>query len=60
VYANPILDTQQYAIEFEDGDEIELTGNLIVESIYVQCDPNGNQYVLLDSIVDHRWLDSAI
>ena len=25
-----------------------------------QCDPDGNQYVLLDSLVDHRRLDTAI
>ncbi len=28
--------------------------------MYAQCDPDRNQYVLLDSIIDHRWLDSAI
>ncbi len=60
VHANFILDTQQYVIEAEDGDETKPTANLIAESMYAQCDPNGNQYVLLDSIiVDHRRLDSA-
>jgi hypothetical protein len=33
-------------MEFEDGDEAELTVNLIALTIYVQCDPDGNQYVL--------------
>jgi hypothetical protein len=28
--------------------------------MYAQCDPDGNQYVLLDSIIDHRQLDAAI
>jgi hypothetical protein len=46
--ANPILDTCEY------------TFNLIAEAIYAQCDPDGNQYVLLDSIIDHRQLDTAI
>ena len=58
--ANPILDTREYIVEFEDGDEAELTANLIASAMYVQCDPDGNQYVLLDSLVDHRCLDMAI
>ncbi len=46
--ANPILDTRSYIIDFDDGDQTELTANLIAESLFSQCDPNGNQYVLLD------------
>jgi hypothetical protein len=34
--------------------------NLIAEAMYAQCDPDRNQYVLLDSIIDHRRLDTAI
>jgi hypothetical protein len=34
--------------------------NLIAESLFSQCDPDGNQYVLLDEIVDHRRLSTAI
>ena len=47
---NPILETQEYSIQFEDGEVTELTENAIVESMYAQCDPDGNQYVLLDII----------
>jgi len=47
-------------VEFEDGDEAELNANLIAEAMYAQCDPNGNQYVLLDSLVDHRCLVTTI
>ena len=50
---NPILDTRSYIVEFDDGDQTELTANMIAESLYLQCDPNGNQYVLLEEIVDH-------
>jgi hypothetical protein len=57
--ANPILDTREYIVEFEDGDEAELTVNLIASAMYAQCDPDGNQYVLLDSLVDHRRLDTV-
>jgi len=58
--ANPILDTCEYIVEFEDGDKAELNANLIAEAMNAQCDPDGNQYVLLDSLVDHRCLDTAI
>jgi hypothetical protein len=56
--ANPILDTREYVVTFDDGDITELTANLIAESMYAQCDPDGNEYVLLDSIIDHRRLDT--
>jgi hypothetical protein len=58
--ANPILDTREYIVEFKDGDEAELAANLIASAMYAQCNPDGNQYVLLDSLVDHRRLDMAI
>ncbi len=50
---NPILDTRSYIVDFDVGDQAELTANKIAESLYLQCDPDGNQYVLLDEIVDH-------
>ncbi len=50
---NPILDTTSYIVDFDDGDQTELTANKIAESLYLQCDPDGNQYVLLEEIVDH-------
>ena len=50
---NPILDARSYIIDFDDGDPTELTANMIAESLYSQCDPDGNQYVLLEDIVDH-------
>ena len=39
----------------------KLTANLIAiaESMYAQCDPDGNQYNLLADIVYHRANDSA-
>jgi hypothetical protein len=57
---NPILNMHEYTFTFYDGDETILNANLIVEAMYVQCNPDGNQYVLLDSIIDHRQLDTAI
>ncbi len=45
---------------FNNGDKTKLNANLIAEVMYAQCDLDGNQYVLLDSIIDHKQLDSAI
>ena len=53
-HSNPILDTRVYNVEFDDGNVTELTTNLIAESMYSQCDPDGNQYLLLDQLMDHR------
>ncbi len=58
--SNPILNTREYTFTFDDGDETVLNANLFAEAMYAQCNPNRNQYVLLDSIIDHRQLDAAI
>jgi hypothetical protein len=58
--ANPILDTREYTFTFNNGDETILNANLIAEAMYAQCNPDGNHYVLLDSIIDHRQLDTAL
>jgi hypothetical protein len=58
--ANPNLNTHEYTFTFDDGVETVMSTNLMAEAMYVQCDPDRNQYVLLDSIIDHKRLDSAI
>ena len=50
---NPILDTREYSVEFDDGEISELTANLISESIYAACDDSGNDYLIIDSISDY-------
>eukprot|EP00978_Attheya_sp_CCMP212_P022805 scaffold68594_cov30-Attheya_sp.AAC.1 len=50
---NPILDTRTYQVRFPDGVEAEYAANAIAENMWTQCDPDGNQHVLLESIVDH-------
>ena len=57
---SPILDTQGYIVEFEDGEQAELAANTIAQSMYAQCDPDGNQYVMFDSIVDFRRSTTAL
>jgi len=58
--SNPILDTRSYVVHFNDGDETQLTANMMAESLYSQCDPDGHEYILLDNIVNHRRTDTAI
>jgi len=59
-HINPVLDTRSYIVQFDDNDQTELTANLITELMYAQCDPDGNQYLLLADIVDHWSMDNAI
>jgi len=58
--ANPILVTRSYDVVFEDGREASYTANLIAESMYAQCDIDGNQHLLLKAIVDHTSNDQAV
>ena len=58
--ANPILDTREYEVKFEDGDVTELTANVIAESMYTMCDENGGHILLFDAIVDHRKNDNEM
>ncbi|KAL7481869.1 hypothetical protein ACHAW6_007549, partial [Cyclotella cf. meneghiniana] len=45
---------------FLDGPTKELAVNTIAEALYAQCNPDGNQYIMFDIIVDYRknpmWL----
>ncbi len=51
---NPILDTREYLVCFEDGTEDTYTANLIAESIYSQIDDSGRQLLLMKEIIDHE------
>ena len=57
---NPMFDTRQYEVEFTDGTREKYQANVIVENMYAQADSEGNQYLLLDEITDHRKDASAI
>lgn len=51
---NPILDTRIYEVEYLDGRRASLSANAIAENLFAQVDEEGNRFVLLDSIMDHR------
>ena len=57
---NPILDTREYCLEFDDGEVNELMVKMISESMYAECDDSINEYLMMDSIVDYRKSDKAI
>ena len=56
----PILDTRLYEVEFPDCRIAEFSVNAITEHMYAQCDPDGNQYLLLDAIIDHQRDSTAV
>lgn len=59
-HPNPILDTRTYEDEFPTGEQAEIAANVIAENMYAQCDPDGNQHMLMESIVDHKTDGTAV
>ena len=53
-HTQPAMNTRVYEVHFPDGRTKELAANAIAEALYAQCDPDGNEYVMLDAIVDFR------
>ena len=48
---NPILDTQEYEVEFLDGSLGTYSASLIAENMIAMCDPMGNQQLLFDEVL---------
>lgn len=59
-HSNPVLDTRTYEVQFPDGQAAEYSANMIAESMFAQCDLEGNQYLLMDSICGHRKYMCAV
>jgi hypothetical protein len=59
-YHNPILDTRMYTVKFPGGKEVEYAANIIAENMLSMCDEEGNQYLLMNHIVDHKKEESAV
>ena len=47
-------------MEFGDGEVSELTANVIAGSMYASFDYIGNEYLLVDSLVDYRKNNNAM
>ena len=59
-HVNPLLDTRQYLLEFDDGRTGTYDTNTLAENLLTMCDPEGNEQMLFDSIIDHRTTDDAV
>ncbi|KAL7474469.1 LOW QUALITY PROTEIN: hypothetical protein ACHAW6_000442 [Cyclotella cf. meneghiniana] len=53
-HRQPAMVTRVYEVRFLDGSTEALAANTIAEALYAQCNPDGNQYVMLDTIMDFR------
>lgn len=51
---NPILDTREYEVEFNDSSYSEYSANVLAENLYNHIDKNGHSNLLLSAIVDHE------
>ena len=57
---NPILDTRQYEVEYDDGYVRKLQANIIAENLLSQVDSEGREFTIMDEISDHRKDTTAI
>ena len=53
VNKNPTLDSRVYKVQFVDSGQAEFRAN-VMENMYVYGDIDGNQHILMDSIIDHN------
>jgi len=59
-HSNPILDTREYVVEFDDGAQETYTANSIAENLYSQIDDEGRHFQLLKEIIDHEQTSAAL
>jgi hypothetical protein len=59
-HANPLFDTREYEVEFTDVTHERCQANIIAENMFAQVDNEGNLYLLLQEITDHKKDKSAI
>jgi hypothetical protein len=53
-------DIGEYEVEFTDRSREKYQANIIVENMFAQVDSEGNQYLLLKEITNHKHDNSAI
>jgi hypothetical protein len=59
-HKDPMLDTSEYVIEYEDGTSDRMFANTIAKNIYTQVDEEGKHLTLLKEITDHKKSNDAI
>ena len=55
-----MFDTREYDIEFTDGAIERYTVNVIAVNVFAQVNEEGNMYLILQEIVDHKKDNSAV
>ena len=55
--SNPILDTREYEVEFQDGSTDVFTANVIAKNLFSQVDDEGHSQVMMDEITDQNVMD---
>ena len=60
LHYNPFLDTHVYKVQFQYGSISNYAANIISENPYSQIDPDGNDFLLLNYILDHRSTDKTV
>ena len=58
--SNPISDTRLYQVIFPDGETAEYSTNVIAKCLYLQVVDEGNQFLLMDEIIDWLQTDEAV
>lgn len=59
-HSNPLFDTREYEIEYDDGTTDRYYANIIAENLYSQVDSEGNRHLVFKEMVDHKSDGSAI
>ena len=55
-----LFDMREYDVEFTDGTHEWYQANVTAKNMYAQVDDEGNEYLLLSEIADHKSDGSAI
>jgi Reverse transcriptase (RNA-dependent DNA polymerase) len=57
---NPLLDSRIFTVRFPDGEEKDISYNILAEYLFSQVDSEGNQYRIFREIINHRKGKSAL
>ena len=59
-HSNPILDSHVFVVEFPDGEQKDISYNILAEHLHSQMDDEGNAYKLFWGIIGHREKVGAV
>jgi hypothetical protein len=59
-HPNPLLDTQEYKVQLEDGTYDSYFANVIAKNLYSQCNAEGQEFNAVWEIVGHKTDGHAI